>query len=220
MSEQPNDSKDDLIQRLLAREIDLDHPEVREGCGDPEFQERLDGTLEVLAGLDQEAVLAKARADDQKGARDPDPTPWVREGLSRRRARARWRGLAGALSVAAAIVLAVFLAGPREDAVPPSIAPIALGHGELECLAPRGQEADFSRFEWANDAEGGSYEVLVYGPDGRPVDGGASGPLGDVRSWSPDPALAGGWASPIEWELRWRRPGGGKPEVVFAEAAR
>ena len=54
-----SEERDELMERLLAGEVDLDHPEVRAASEDPAFVERLDETCEVLAALE---LLAEAQS--------------------------------------------------------------------------------------------------------------------------------------------------------------
>lgn len=214
---------DTLIERILAQEIDMHHDEVRAACKDPEFLDRLDGSLAVLSELEQAEVLDEARSE----AIDPIEdrlADLVRRELSSAKelppAPSRSRSwLMPVLAAAAALALLFTLnfdGEPQEVEIPP----IPLGEKGFRCLTPMGPNADFSAFTWENDLSGSVVEIAVFDLEGELLDGGESGPLHDSNSWSPAPADLEGWPQQIEWSLSRRLPGQAQPELVYGEASR
>lgn len=211
-----NSSLEKLIQRVLAGEIDLNNREVIDACQDEEFALRLDDSLQVLAALDEESLLAEARGMASSAEGDLVATAVQRE----MGARSNGRGwlVPFVLSIAAASLLIVGILNQGETSQP--VQSIPLGSKIFKCLAPIGSGADFYEFSWTNAAPGGSYEIEVYNLSGEVQEGGSSGALGDVRKWSAPKAFADSWGTDIEWRLTWTQPGGGQAKVQFAQASR
>jgi len=214
------DGWNELIERITEGEVGLDDPSVHAALQDDAFVDALEEHFSLLSELDQGAVLAEARSQPSSPV-EAQIRALVAQRLQRRHLPALPAIIA---ALAAGLLFAVF--GPRwfggapsEPTVDDDVPAIVLGSGELTCVAPIGDDADFSVFRWSHDATGGVYSVAVYnGTDGEEL--ATWGPGAATFEWRPDPDQLAEWPARIEWQLTWTRPGSNESESTFALATR
>jgi hypothetical protein len=211
-----SEDHDELLQRLLCRELAPDAHEVRERLGScPECStqwQRLSGLDARLSafGTAQQDDLARSRTeadrDDEERVRRSflaalarSGTPTARPG---RRLRFAW------LAAVAAVLLAVWLLRGRAPTVPEPEFLLGREEGPIECLAPLGSDASYDEFRWRDERPpSGWFRLTIHplevGPDGAPAIGApvVSEEVSTDR-WRPSPELARELPSPLWYEVQ------------------
>lgn len=166
-----------LLEQVVAGDVAPDAPHVRNECDrSPAFARELDAAIALIRRL--ESVANDAR-EDIEDARQESSVPGedaiadtVRERLRKGRAgastarRSVLQSTVAILALAAVLGLAIVFIGNDESATSPPAPPHYLGDA-LQCVAPRGNDADFRVFRFNGILPKGAwFEVVILAQDG------------------------------------------------------
>ncbi|MEW6742033.1 MAG: hypothetical protein AB1486_04670 [Planctomycetota bacterium] len=220
MSEELSRGAHEILQRLVAGDLDPEGPEGRALLeGDAKLRAAYESLLALAARLD--AAAAQEREVLSSVEHQPQPGPPVRrilENIWSRQQRER-RVFRLTLAAAAAVLLVLttlaLLHGLAKPERPPGA--IELGGQSITCLAPLGEVRSYGTFRWRSGLPPGyTYRLIITdASSGREVHRVEA--LSEPE-WMPAEALEASLPREILWTVQARMPG--SEDAVLSGTAR
>jgi hypothetical protein len=220
-----NDRHEELLEQLLTEARD-----PRGGLASSEFAGCAECAQIVEEWMSTESELVRTAQNVREAltaARGEEPSDGgvVERVLGTRLAEANtprrgpWRLLAGGLSAAAALILAVLWIGGSDPGPEPN-GNGPLGSGRWELVEPIGEVEAYTRFSWKGpELPGGWFELSVLGPEPESHSIKESGEI-EALFWVPLPDETATWPETIRWELRVFNASGIEDDRLSGEASR
>jgi len=214
------DEQEDLIERLITGELDLESPEVQEALSDPSFRAEYESAANTMAWLDAAGSHARELARQAEDEGPVDGEDAVHQVFARE-ARAQTppapkRSWAPIWLAAAAVIVAGWLFFGLEPSSDPAPDPSRILGASIAELEPSGATDVFGEFRWRYDLPPGGWFLVT-------IDSGVDG--GEILtseklflpSWRPSVEA---WPAVVRWEVQAFDESGRRIASATAEAAR